>query len=90
MLALVALTFGHVFMVFTVDPYSLRSIITGGYDDSKSPELRNARPFVHLRAASATSPAPPAPDTGAPQPQAPASDPPVVDPPPVKDPGGKA
>ena len=86
MLALVALTFGHVFMVFAVDPYSLRSIITGGYDDSKSPELRNARPFVNLRAAPATTPAP----AGAPRPQPPASDPPVVDPPPAKDPEGKA
>ena len=36
-------------MVFAVDPYSLRSIITGGYDSSKSPEARNARPFVNLR-----------------------------------------
>jgi cytochrome b subunit of formate dehydrogenase len=50
MLSLVALSFGHVFMVFAVDPYSLRSIITGGYDESKSPERRNARPFVNLRA----------------------------------------
>jgi Ni/Fe-hydrogenase b-type cytochrome subunit len=58
MLALVALTFGHVFMVFAVDPYSLRSIVTGGYDETKSPELRNARPFVNLRAPPA--PAPPA------------------------------
>ena len=38
MLALVALSFGHVFMVFAVDPYSLRAIITGGYDEAKSPE----------------------------------------------------
>jgi hypothetical protein len=36
-------------MVFAVDPYSLRSITTGGYDESKSPEARNARPFVNLR-----------------------------------------
>ena len=50
MLALVVLTLGHVFMVFAVDPYSLRSIVTGGYDESKSPEARNARPFVNLRA----------------------------------------
>ena len=49
MLALVALAAGHVFMVFAVDPYSLRSMFTGGYDDSKSPEARNARPFVNLR-----------------------------------------
>jgi len=45
MIALVVLTIVHVFMVFAVDPYSLRSIITGGYDESKSPERRNARPF---------------------------------------------
>jgi thiosulfate reductase cytochrome b subunit len=50
MLALVVLTLGHVFMVFAVDPYSLRSITTGGYDEAKSPEARNARPFVNLRA----------------------------------------
>lgn len=47
MLALVALTFGHVFMVFAVDPYSLRSMTTGGYDDRLSPEARNARPFLN-------------------------------------------
>src|ERR1051325_4584254 len=41
MLLLVALTLGHVFMVFTVDPYSLRSMITGGYNDALSPEARN-------------------------------------------------
>jgi hypothetical protein len=35
--------------VFAVDPYSLRSMITGGYDDSKSPEARNARPFFWRR-----------------------------------------
>jgi thiosulfate reductase cytochrome b subunit len=45
MLALVVLALGHVFMVFAVDPYSLRSMITGGYDESKSPERRNARPL---------------------------------------------
>ena len=50
MLALVGLTLGHVFMVFAVDPYALRSILSGGYDESKSPEARNARPFVNLRA----------------------------------------
>ena len=55
MLALVALSFGHVFMVFAVDPYSLRAIITGGYDEAKSPEARNARPFVNLRAPAARS-----------------------------------
>jgi thiosulfate reductase cytochrome b subunit len=38
----------HVFMVFAVDPYSLRAMTTGGYDPSRSPEARNARPFYHL------------------------------------------
>lgn len=49
MLALVALSAVHVFMVFAVDPYSLRAITTGGYDPATSPEARNARPFVNLR-----------------------------------------
>jgi thiosulfate reductase cytochrome b subunit len=49
MLALVVLSVGHVFMVFAVDPYALRAITTGGWDESRSPEARNARPFVHLR-----------------------------------------
>jgi thiosulfate reductase cytochrome b subunit len=48
MLALVILTVGHVFMVFTVDPYSLRSMITGKYNEDLSPEARNARPLIHL------------------------------------------
>jgi thiosulfate reductase cytochrome b subunit len=48
MIALVALAVGHVFMVFAVDPYSLRSMITGGYNEDNSPEARNARPFYHL------------------------------------------
>jgi Ni/Fe-hydrogenase b-type cytochrome subunit len=48
MLLLVALTIGHVFMVFAVDPYSIPSMITGRYRDDLSPEARNARPFVHL------------------------------------------
>jgi thiosulfate reductase cytochrome b subunit len=62
MVALVILALGHVLMVFAVDPFSLRSMITGGYDDAKSPERRNARPFWWKRAA-----APPvAPGTGAP------------------------
>jgi thiosulfate reductase cytochrome b subunit len=49
MVILVALGLAHVFMVLAVDPYALRAIITGGYDESKSPEERNARPFVGLR-----------------------------------------
>src|ERR671936_1539258 len=45
MVALVGLSVVHVFMVFAVDPYSLRAMITGGYDGSKTPGRRNARPF---------------------------------------------
>ena len=52
MLLLVALTVGHVFMVFTVDPYSIPAMITGRYRERWSPEARNARPFVHLLPAS--------------------------------------
>jgi thiosulfate reductase cytochrome b subunit len=48
MLALAALTMVHVFMVFAVDPQSLRSIVTGGYDEARSPEARNARPLSHV------------------------------------------
>lgn len=42
---LVLLSIIHVFMVFTVDPQSLRAMITGYYNPDKSPERRNARPF---------------------------------------------
>ena len=38
----------HVFMVFAVDPYSLRSMITGGYDEARSPERATRGPFYHL------------------------------------------
>jgi hypothetical protein len=48
MLAIVILSVGHVFMVFAVDPYSIKSMITGNYDESLSPEARNARPFQNL------------------------------------------
>jgi len=48
MLLLVLLSVVHVFMVFTVDPYSIPSMITGGYREDLSPEARNARPFIHL------------------------------------------
>ena len=48
MVALVALSAIHIFMVFTVDPYALRGITIGGYDERKSPEARNARPLYHL------------------------------------------
>jgi thiosulfate reductase cytochrome b subunit len=49
MVVLVLLSVAHVVMVFAVDPYSLRSMITGGYDPAKSPEARNARPFFWRR-----------------------------------------
>jgi thiosulfate reductase cytochrome b subunit len=71
MLALVVLTFGHVFMVFAVDPYALRAIVTGRYNEARAPELRNARPFVNLRPRApieAPSPAPPPPEPPAPPP----------------------
>ena len=48
MVALVVLSVVHVFMIFAVDPYSLKSMITGNYDEKQSPEARNARPFYHL------------------------------------------
>jgi Ni/Fe-hydrogenase b-type cytochrome subunit len=48
MAAIVALSAAHVFMVFAVDPYSLRSMTTGGWSERLSPEGRNARPFQHL------------------------------------------
>ena len=49
MVALIALTIVHVFMVFAVDPYSIRAMITGHYDERQSPEARNARPFFWKR-----------------------------------------
>jgi thiosulfate reductase cytochrome b subunit len=48
MMVLVLLSVIHIFMVFAVDPYSLRAITTGGYNEELSPEARNARPFWHL------------------------------------------
>lgn len=45
---LILLSLVHVFMVFAVDPYSLRAIVTGWYNRDRSPESRNARPFYHL------------------------------------------
>ncbi|HEY0036715.1 MAG TPA: cytochrome b/b6 domain-containing protein [Longimicrobium sp.] len=61
MALLVFLALGHVFMVLSVDPYSIRSMVTGGYSERLSPETRNARPFHHLlprRAAPAAIPHP--------------------------------
>lgn len=49
MVFLVALSVVHVFMVFAVDPQSLRSMITGNYDEARSPEARNARPLFWKR-----------------------------------------
>jgi thiosulfate reductase cytochrome b subunit len=49
MVILVLLSFVHIVMVFAVDPYSLRSMITGGYNPARSPEARNARPFFWRR-----------------------------------------
>lgn len=46
MALLVLLSLVHVFMVFAVDPGSLKSMITGNYDETRSPEARNARPFL--------------------------------------------
>ena len=65
MTTLVAVSFAHVFMVFAVDPYSLRAMITGRYNEATSPERRNARPFVNLRAAAAPPASPPAPESKA-------------------------
>jgi Ni/Fe-hydrogenase b-type cytochrome subunit len=58
MIVIVVLSVVHVFMVFAVDPYSLPSMFTGNYDETLSPEARNARPFYHLfpRRARATPP----------------------------------
>jgi thiosulfate reductase cytochrome b subunit len=58
MAAIVALAAGHVFMVFAVDPYALRGMITGGYSDRLSPEARNARPFLNLLPRRVPPPAP--------------------------------
>jgi Ni/Fe-hydrogenase b-type cytochrome subunit len=80
MVALVVLAAGHVFMVFAVDPWSLPSMITGRYDESKSPEARNARPLVwrrpRLRAAAPVRDAAPVAPTPVPAPPTtPAADP---------------
>ena len=48
MMLLVLLSVVHIFMVFAVDPYSMRAMTTGGYNEANSPEARNARPFYHL------------------------------------------
>jgi Ni/Fe-hydrogenase b-type cytochrome subunit len=61
MVTLVVLSVMHVFMVFAVDPYALRSIITGGYNEDRSPERRNARPLLWGRPRAARLPGSEAP-----------------------------
>jgi Ni/Fe-hydrogenase b-type cytochrome subunit len=56
MVALVLFTAVHVIMVIAVDPYSMRAMITGRYDENRSPEARNARPFRNLRRSSRPAP----------------------------------
>lgn len=49
MLVLLLLVVVHVIMVLTVDPYALRAMTTGKYDEARwSPERRNARPLQNL------------------------------------------
>lgn len=45
MLLIVIMSLAHIVMVFAVDPQTLRAMTTGGYDPTRSPEARNARPF---------------------------------------------
>lgn len=56
MLALVVLGAAHVFMVLAVDPWSIPSMVTGRYDEGRSPPARNARPFLNLTASGRPSP----------------------------------
>ena len=56
MLAITGLALIHIIMVFAVDPYSLRAIVLGTYNDRNSPEARNARPFHHLLPRAGSSP----------------------------------
>jgi thiosulfate reductase cytochrome b subunit len=58
----------HVVAVFAVDPYSLRSMVTGWYDRARSPEARNARPFYHLFASPARNATDPAASREGPRP----------------------
>ncbi len=83
MVLIVAMVLVHVFMVLSVDPYSLRSMITGGWDPALSPEARGARPFYHLLPRRArrktmltTPPRPPAPPPAPPAPPEPSAAPP--------------
>ena len=54
MLCLVLLTVVHVIMVFAVDPYSIRSMITGGYNEGS--HRRHGTRAVFWRVRSATLP----------------------------------
>lgn len=45
MALLVAISLAHVFMVFAVDPASMRAIVTGWYDAARSPEATGRRPL---------------------------------------------
>jgi Ni/Fe-hydrogenase b-type cytochrome subunit len=64
MTAIVALSVVHIFMVFAVDPWSMRSMTTGGYSDRFSPEARNARPFLNLWPRKTAPAAPAVPHNG--------------------------
>jgi thiosulfate reductase cytochrome b subunit len=48
MVVLLGLALGHVVMVFSTDPYAIRAMLSGWYDEQLSPEARNARPFRNL------------------------------------------
>ena len=65
MVTIVFLALAHVFMVFAVDPWALRSMLTGGHSERFSPEARNARPFLNLlpRRVAAAPPPPPPPSS---------------------------
>jgi len=48
-LALAALMLIHVILVLTVEPYAIRAMTTGRYDEDRwSPGARDARPLSHL------------------------------------------
>jgi thiosulfate reductase cytochrome b subunit len=56
MVLIVILTAIHIFMVFAVDPFAIRSMITGRYDTRLSPQARNARPLFWRRPKPAEEP----------------------------------
>lgn len=61
MVALLGLALGHVFMVLSTDPYAIRAMFSGWYDERLSPEARNARPFRNLLPRSSAASEPPVP-----------------------------